>query len=208
MGHDLGLVVPNATAALLSTGVPPAGIARQAALFGARNRDGWGVGLTILVALGNLLEQLPEEEVHLALSHGCRRVAADCDGQPPRRERAPLAAAPDPGTLKRWLRRWVAVRHRDGAERTLLTAIAAGTSPAALADTLLAAATDRVLADGGHALDFVNKALECLDLIGWEHAAAILPTVVGQLADARGAEETSSWRQPADLVALVGDACA
>ncbi|MBW8836115.1 MAG: Rieske (2Fe-2S) protein, partial [Burkholderia sp.] len=144
MAHDLGLVVAKATAGLLRAGVPPAGIVRQAALFGARNRDGWGVGLTILTALGNLLEQLPEEEVHLALSHGCRRVAADCDGQPPRRERAPLAEAPDPDTLERWLRRWVAVRHRDGAERTLLTAIAAGTSPAALADMLLAAATDRV----------------------------------------------------------------
>src|SRR4051794_2574414 len=206
MAHDLGLVVAKATAGLLRAGVPPAGIARQAALFGARNRDRWGVGLTILVALGSLLEQLPDEELHLALFHGCRRVAADCDGQPPRRERAPLAEAPDTGTLKRWLRRWVAVRHRDGAERTLLTAIAAGTSPAVLADMLLAAATDRVFADGGHAVDFVNKALECLDLVGWEHAAAVLPTVVGQMADARGAEETSSWRQPIDLVTLVEDA--
>ena len=44
---------------------------RQAALFGARNRDGWGIGLTILTALGNLLPLLPEEETHLALFHGC-----------------------------------------------------------------------------------------------------------------------------------------
>jgi nitrite reductase/ring-hydroxylating ferredoxin subunit len=208
MAHDLGLVIAKATAGLLAAGTAPAAILRQAALFGARNRDGWGVGLTILVALGNLLGQLSGEDVHLALFHGCRRVAADCDGEPPRRERAPLASVPDLPTLKRWLRRWIAVRHRDGAERTLSSAIAAGASRAALADMLLAAATDRLFADGGHALDFTNKALECLDLVGWEHAGTILPAVVGQMAQARGAEETSSWRQPADLVALTEQAVA
>ena len=68
---------------------------------------------------------------------GLRRVAEDCDGAAPRRERAPLASRTDLATLKRWLRRWVAVRHREAAERTVLTAIAGGASPAALADLLL-----------------------------------------------------------------------
>jgi len=130
---------------------------------------------------------LPEEETYLALFHGARRVAADCDGRAPRRRRAALASRPDFATLKRWLRRWTTVRHRDAAERTLLTAIAAGASPAALADLLLAAGTDRAFADGGHSLDFINKAFECLDLIGWEHADAVLPAVVGQMVAARGA---------------------
>ena len=106
---------------------------------------------------------------------------SDCDGQAPRRERAPLKSRMDAATLKRWLRRWTRVRHREAAERTLLTGIASGLSPAELADALLAAATERAFADGGHALDFVNKAFECLDLIGWEHASAILPTVVGEM---------------------------
>jgi hypothetical protein len=39
-------------------------------------------------------------------------------------------------------------------------------------------------------------------LIGWERATAVLPTVVGQMVDARGAEESTAWRQPDDLVAL------
>jgi hypothetical protein len=43
-------------------------------------------------------------------------------------------------------------------------------------------------------------------LIGWEHAAALLPTVVGQMVTARGAEESTSWRQPVDLVALCDEA--
>jgi hypothetical protein len=98
------------------------------------------------------------------------------------------------------------VRHREAAERTLLTAIAAGLSPAVLADALLAAETERVFADTGHSLDFINKAFECLDLIGWEHSPAVLPTVVGQMVAARGAEESTAWRQPVDLVALCDEA--
>jgi hypothetical protein len=71
-----------------------------------------------------------------------------------------------------------------------------------LAYTLLAAATERAFADDGHTPDFINKAFECLDLIDWEHATALLPTVIGQMVGARGAEESTSWRQPVDLVAL------
>jgi len=33
----------------------------------------------------------------------------------------------------------------------------------------------------------------------------VLPTVIGQLAEARGADETTAWRQPVDLVALCRD---
>jgi nitrite reductase/ring-hydroxylating ferredoxin subunit len=202
LGHDLGLVIAKAVHGQLAADVPAADIVRQVALFGAQNRDGWGVGLTILTALANLLPMLPEEEVYLALFHGARRVGADCDGQAPRRERAPLGSHPDSGTLKRWLCRWTTVRHREAAERTLLTAIEGGLSPAVLADALLAGATKRAFADTGHSLDFVNKAFECLDLIGWDHGSAVLPTIVGQMVEARGAEESTAWRQPGDLVAL------
>jgi nitrite reductase/ring-hydroxylating ferredoxin subunit len=202
LAHDLGLVIAKAVHGQLAADVPAADIVRQVALFGAQNRDGWGVGLTILTALANPLPVLPEEEAYLALFHGARRVAADCDGQAPRRERAPLGSHPDTGTLKRWLCRWTTVRHREAAERTLLTAIEGGLSPAVLADALLAAATKRAYADTGHSLDFINKAFECLDLIGWEHAPAVLPTVVGQMVEAHGAEESTAWRQPDDLVAL------
>src|SRR5580765_4934127 len=163
LAHDLGLVIAKAVHGQLADDVPRADIVRQVALFGAQNRDGWGVGLTILTALANLLPFLPEDETYLALFHGARREAA---------------------------------------ERTLLTAIAFGLSPAMLADVLLAAETERVFADTGHSLDFINKAFECLDLIGWEHAPAVLPTIVGQMVAARGAEESTAWRQPADLVTL------
>jgi nitrite reductase/ring-hydroxylating ferredoxin subunit len=208
LAHVLSLVIAKAVHGQLAAGVPPPDVVRQVALFGIENRDGWGVGLTILAALGNLLPVLPEEETYLALFHGARRVAADCDGEAPRRRRAALASRPDLPTLKRWLRRWTTVRHREAAERTLLTAVATGASPAALADLLLTANTDRPFADGGHSLDFTNKAFECLSLIGWEHANSVLPTVVGQMVAARGADESTAWRQPVDLTALCVEAAA
>jgi hypothetical protein len=104
--------------------------------------------------------------------------------------------------LERWFRHWTRVRHRDAAERTLLTAIASGASSMELAALMLTAVTDRYFADGGHALDFTNKAFESLDIIGWEHAPAILPSVVDQMVGARGSEESNAWRQPIDLVQL------
>jgi nitrite reductase/ring-hydroxylating ferredoxin subunit len=202
LAHDIGLVIAKAVHGELAADVPPADIVRQVALFGTQNRDGWGVGLTILTALANLLPMLTEEETYLAVFHGVRRVAADCDGQAPRRERAPLGSRPDPVALKGWLRRWTNVRHREAGERTLLTAIASGLSPAALADALLTAVTERAYADTGHALDFINKAFECLDLIGWQNASSVLPAIVGQMVASRGADESTAWRQPIDLIAL------
>src|ERR671916_551174 len=96
------------------------------------------------------------------LFHGARRVAADCDGEAPRRERAALASRPELPVLKRWLQGWTAVRHREASERTVLTAIGAGLPPSALAGLMVAAGTERAFADDGHVLDFINKALECL----------------------------------------------
>jgi nitrite reductase/ring-hydroxylating ferredoxin subunit len=202
LAHNLNLVIAKAVEGQLAAGQSLSDVVRQVALFGTRNRDGWNTGLTILTSLSQLLPFLSEEELHLALFHGARRVADDCDGAAPRREREPLASRPDLTTLKRWLRRWISVRHRDAAERTVLTAITGGASPAALADLLFAAETDRAYAGGGHSLDFINKAFECLDIIGWEHAAEMLPSIIGQMAAARGAEERTAWRQPVDLITL------
>jgi nitrite reductase/ring-hydroxylating ferredoxin subunit len=208
MAHDLGLVTAKAILGLRAQGAAPLDLVREAALFGTRARADWGAGLTVLTALGNLLPALADEASALALYKGIARVAADCAGQPARRTGQPLEPAPPAGTLARWLRHWTAVRHRDAIERTVLAGIAARLPPATLAEMLLVAVTDRVYADGGHTLDFINKAFELLELIGWEHAQAVLPTMVGQLASARGAEESNAWRHPVDLVALSADAAA
>ncbi len=78
-----------------------------------------------------------------------------------------------------------------------------GASPGEVADLLASAATDRIVSDSGHVVDFMNKAFELLALIGWEHASEVLPTVVGPLVNARGGEETSQWRHPVDLVSML-----
>ena len=212
LAHNLSLVIGKAVLGAGAAGVVHTELVRDALLYGAVHRDRWGAGLTTLMALADLIPVLDEDDRYLALFHGIAAVADDCDGEPPRVETKPLG---EPGTgrpavgqsqsmdkLARWFRHWVRVRHRTGAERTLRTAIAAGASPQWLAATTLSAVTDRYFADGGHALDFLNKAFEAVDLIGWERADAVLPAIVPVLTAALGSEESDSWRHPVDLVAL------
>jgi nitrite reductase/ring-hydroxylating ferredoxin subunit len=205
--QDLNLVVVKNVLALLEADVPPAEILAIGGRFGATyRRDGWAAGLTILTAMGNLLAKLRPEDQALALFHGLVNVASDCAGQPPRFALDPLPKRDVPlaaDRLKRWFRRFIDVRDADGAERTLLTAIASDLTPSALADVLASAATDHFFLDGGHTLDFVNKACELLDMIGWQEATTILPSLVPGLATARRSEELNSWRHPVDLVALL-----
>ena len=204
--HNLELVIAKAILGVRAQGVESRELLREAALFGVRHREEWGTGLTVLAALANVIRGLPDEETYLALYKGLRSVAQDCDGQPARHARQPLDKELPPQTLGRWLRHWTAVRHADAAERTLLTAIHGESPPAELTEMMLLAATDRVYADGGHALDFINKAFELLEHIGWQHASLVLPATTGLLTSARGAEERNAWRHPDDLIALCADA--
>jgi nitrite reductase/ring-hydroxylating ferredoxin subunit len=205
--QNISLIQAKCVAGLLKSGGDHRDVVRGIALFGVKHRDDWSSGLTILTAMANLVPHLEEETAYLALCQGATHVAADCAGQPPRRELRPLETRELPlATLKRWLHYWTLVRHRDGAERTVLTAVASGASPAELAELIFSAATDRFYADVGHLLDFCNKAFELLDLIGWEHAAAICPALTERLVRARGGEETDAWRHPLDLVPVLQQA--
>jgi hypothetical protein len=178
--------------------------------FGTRySSAGWGSGLTIMTAMANVLPQLADEDRPRALYHGLRNVAQETAGRPPAFVLDPLPTDETrPEMLKAWFRQFLEVRHRDAAERILRTAIDTGLPMPAIADMLFAAATDHVYLSGGHSLDFVNKAFELLDLIGWEHAENVLPSLVSGLAGAARSEETSGWRHPIDLVALLSAATA
>ena len=112
-------------------------------------------------------------------------------------------------TLKRWFRQFVESRNATAAERCLVTAIHAKANSVQLADMLFAAATDHRFIGGGHTLDFTNKALEALDIVGWndkELVASVLSSLVSGYADAERMEESSSWRHPIDLVAILENA--
>src|SRR5205814_7922921 len=111
--------------------------------------------------------------------------------------------APLPDRLARWFRRFVDVRDSEGAERAVVSAVRTGASPAQLADMLFAGPTDHRYLDGGHTLYFVNKALEALDVAGWDRAEQVLASLPVQLAGAMRMEEANAWRNPVDLVALL-----
>ena len=68
---------------------------------------------------------------------------------------------------------------------------------------LAAAATDHYYRDFSHVMDTLAKAAELLDIIGWEHAAEVLPALTSQWAQATREEERNAWLRPENLVALV-----
>jgi nitrite reductase/ring-hydroxylating ferredoxin subunit len=206
--RDIPLVAAKATISLVEadrTGVDVFGSALD---FGVERRGGgWFRGLTTLTCFMNLLPALDADDRAAALYHGVADVASDSAGEPPHFPLEPLpGSTTDPDRLARWFRRFVEVRDAEGAERAVVSAVQAGASTAQLADMLFAAATDHRYLDGGHTLDFVNKALEALDLAGWDRAEAVLASLPAQLAGAERMEESNSWRNPVDLVALVEDA--
>jgi nitrite reductase/ring-hydroxylating ferredoxin subunit len=207
--RDIPLVLAKATLALLKS--DPSGVEtfRAGLDFGvARRGGGWFRGLTTLTCLMNLLPRLDEANRAAALQHGLADVAADSAGEPPRFRLDPLPGPAEPAQLARWFRGFIEVRDAEGAERALVSAARASASPQELADMLFAAATDHRYLDGGHTLDFVNKALEALDLAGWERAEVVLASLPTQLAGAERMEEANAWRNPVDLVELLDDAFA
>ncbi len=202
--ENLDLVVAKSVIGLDDEGVHysvPVGIG---AAFGTHYRgDGWGPGLTTLGAMANLLPALRPADRRRALYVGLSAVADDCAGEPPFFVQDPLSADDVPaGRLEAWFRDNVEVRDADGAERVLRAAIRAELPESAIAGMLAAAATDHLYLDAGHRLDFVNKAFETLDHVGWEHADDVLPSLVPGLASAGRAEENSAWRQPVDVAEL------
>ena len=207
--RDLPLVLAK-NAIALADGDPTGVEAFRAGLeFGvARRGGGWFRGLTTLTCFMNLVPRLDPEERPAALYHGLADVASDSAGDEPRFPVGPLPgeAPRPPERLARWFRRFVEVRDSEGAERAVVSAVRTGASPAQLADMLFAAATDHRYLDGGHTLDFVNKALEALDVAGWDKAEAVLPSLCPQLAAAERMEESNAWRNPVDIVALLESA--
>ena len=204
--QGLTLVTAKATLGLLEQPGGADEVVRTALDFGLTNRrDGWGSGLTVLVAMANVLPHLDHDDRALALVHALAFVARDTLGNPPR---FPIEALEPSGVpeerLAAWYRRFVDTRSVDAAERTLATAVAAGPGGAAAAEAMqLAAATDHVFIDEGHTLDFTNKAVEALAYAHPEQASTVLTSLVAQTCRADRAEESSEWQHPVDLVGLV-----
>ncbi|MFI5047603.1 MAG: Rieske (2Fe-2S) protein [Acidimicrobiia bacterium] len=201
----LTLVIAKAVLGLLDHGVAPRDIVATGVDWGTRYRDrGWGAGLTVLVAMANILPDLEDGDRARALVHGLAFVSRDTRGSAPWFGLDPLSsAAVDPERLEEWYRRFVETRSGAAAERSLATAIDRGEGVAAAETMMFAAVTDHVFLDGGHTLDFTNKAFEALAYVGDDAAGHVLPTLVRETVGASREEETSEWRHPLDVAALV-----
>lgn len=203
--RNISLVIGKAVLTLLEEGRSPVEPFRTGLEFGARYREmGWGQGLTMLVCFMNLLPVLETEDRPRALFHGLAAVAQDTAGHAPRFTVPPLPDDnADLATLKRWFRQFIEVRDAEGAERCIVSAVRAGADHRQMADMLFAAVTDHRYISTGHPADFTNKALEALDLAGWELAEPVLTSLVRGYADASRMEESNAWRYPIDLVQIL-----
>jgi len=206
--QGITLVIAKAVLGLLDAGVPARDIVRSGVDFGTRYRAaGWGAGLTVLTAMANVLPHLEPADQGLALVQGLAFVSRDTRGRPPRFPLLPLGGALPADRLDAWYRRFVETRSGDAAERTLASAIL-GVDALVVANVMFSAVTDHVFIDGGHTLDFTNKAFEVLDHLGWDMAPDVLPTLVAQTAAASRSEEQGAWRYPHDLAAMIREATA
>ena len=208
MEHNIRLVIAKSVLGLNSSSADYRTPLIIGTRFGTTYSDsGWGAAMTMMTCSANILPHLYPEDRPLALYQGIRQVAAECAGRPPRFPVDPLPTGETrPEVFKEWVRGFIEVRDMEGAERCLRTAIDLGISPREIAGMVFAAATDRVYLDGGHVLDFCNKAFELLDHIGWEHAGQVLTSLVQGIATARRSEELNSWRNPIDLSSMVREA--
>lgn len=177
--------------------------------FGTQYRaDGWGRGMTTLGAMANLHDALAHDEKLRAMIVGVTTVADNCDGEPPRFEQYALDnEALSKSRLKSWFRDTCDVRDSTGAERCLRTAVNV-LDREDLVEILVAAATDHIYMNNSHTIDFLNKAIETLDHVGWDRRESVLATVVDVIADASRGEETSTWTRPVNVAELCFDAAA
>ena len=205
MEQNIRLVIAKSALGLDAAGadyrVPLAVGARFGTSYSAQ---GWGAAMTILTSVANILPHLDQGDRSRALYQGLLHVSRECSGKPPRFPVDPLPTGETrPGVFKKWFRDFIEVRDDEGAERCLRSAIDLGMTREAISEMVFAAATDHIYLDGGHTVDFANKAFELLEHIGWDHAGAVLPSLVHGMATARRSQELSPWRQPIDIASLV-----
>ncbi|HEX7064733.1 MAG TPA: Rieske (2Fe-2S) protein [Bacillales bacterium] len=210
--QNLNLVIAKGVVGLIEAGEPPEDIVRIGVEYGTKHREsGWRSGLTILTAMTNVLPKLDQTGQILALYQGLVHVAQESDGMGTRFLLGSLPVSktseePSIERLAEWYRHCVEVRDSQGAERTLLTAIEIGASTEQLADMMMKGVTDHFYIDGGHALDFHNKAFEVLEKVGEEHRPYVLTSLLPAFGSPSRSEELNSWQSPVNLVKPLNDA--
>lgn len=207
MEQNIGLVIAKAIVGLMEAGVPEKEIAAIGIEIGVKQRrQGWGSGLTILTAMMNILPKLDKQGRILALFQGLLHTARDLSGSGTRFLLDPL-----PNTvvteerLIEWYRDCIEVRDTRGAERVLLTLVHGGADEKRLFSMMSMAATDHFYVNGGHTLDFHNKAFESLKYVEHEQRDYVLASLIPMFGSATRSEELHSWQSPINLVQPLKD---
>jgi nitrite reductase/ring-hydroxylating ferredoxin subunit len=206
--QNLSLVIAKAVVALMEANISETRIAQVGIQFGTTYRpQGWGSGLTILTAMVNIIPKLDKYGRFLALFQGLVHVARDSTGQGTKFMLQPLPEAKtSTKRLSKWYRQCIEVRDRQGAERVILTTLKNNTSLNEMFQMMMTAVTDHFFLDGGHTLDFHNKAFEWLETADQAYKENVLSSIVPLTANARRSEELHSWQSPTNLVKPVEDA--
>lgn len=199
--QNIGIVIAKSVVGLMEMNIPAEDIAAVGIEYGTRVKNGWNPGLTILTAMTRILPKLDNYGQILALYHGLLQVARNSADQP---ERHMLSSLPSAQlSFERttdWYRNSIEVRDTQGAERILRTAMESGSSTEQLSDMMLQAVTDHFYLNGGHTLDFHNKAFEALDFAAPDERERVLSSLVPLLASPTRSEELYPWQSPVDLV--------
>jgi len=175
--------------------------AGEVARFAGANLRTWTPGAESLACVVNLYPFLSRETAYQALLYASRQIAREAAGSVPRRGREPLGEEAQPvETLESWLLAWTRNRHRDGAERTVLTALRQKLPTADLSRIVFGAGAERLYANTGHLFDFTNKCFELSELLGDDSAPALFPLLMTDLTQVRGEEESTDWHHPIEIV--------
>ncbi|WP_310943262.1 Rieske (2Fe-2S) protein [Paenibacillus doosanensis] len=199
--QNIGIVIAKAVVGLMESGVAAPEIARAGIAFGVQYGTGWGADLTILTAMTRILPKLDKDSQILALYHGLHQVAGNRSSRAERHLLTPLPASEvSEERLIAWYRNCLEVRDTQGAQRVLLTAIRRGFTHERIMEMMLLAVTDHFYLDGGHTLDFHNKAFEALALADPSEQERILTSLVPLLGNPTRSEELHQWQSPVNLV--------
>ncbi|MCZ6672852.1 MAG: Rieske (2Fe-2S) protein, partial [Verrucomicrobia bacterium] len=205
--QNIPLVQYKSLLGLLKQKLTAEELCRELTDWSSDHLDQWRDGMTTLSVVSRLWPKLKETTRLYAMGTASRRISQNSFGMPAPVKRPALDNQNQTvEQLARWMKHWALVRQRDGAERTVLTLLDSGASQLQIAEALFGALYDRVYANSGHLVDFTNKSLELLDVIGWDEAGRVLPMLMHELTQARGEEDKGSWRDPHDLITLVKEA--
>ncbi len=198
--QNVGLVQAKSILALLEGDASLSSILQPVVDFATTNLTRVSEGMIRLACVARLYPNLGRDTAYQGLYYAIRRIAEETSMATPRRPRDPLAEnGHDLETMKAWMRQWVQTRHRDGAERTVLTALTV-LPPHEIAELVFMGATERLYADGGHQLENCNKVFELVELLGAERAPALVALLMPDMTGARGQEESTNWHHPIELV--------